>query len=54
VWLWDVTTHADKTIIVNNRKGVESKYYVPGPFSGMEDAESLYIQWILKELAARV
>ena len=54
VWLWDVTTHADKTIIVNNRKGVESKYYVPGPFSGMEDAESVYIQWILKELAARV
>ena len=54
VWLWDHTTHEDKTIIVNNRKGVESKYYKPGPFSGMEDAESVYIQWILRELSAKI
>lgn len=49
-WLWDVTTIADKTIIVNNSKGVHSRYYEPGPFSGMEDAERSYIEWILKEL----
>ena len=54
MWLWDITTEADKTIIVNNRKGVASRYYRPGPFSGMEDAESVYIQWILKELAERI
>lgn len=49
-WLWDVTTHADKKIIVNNSKGVHSKYYEPGPFSKMEDLESNYIEWILGEL----
>ena len=49
-WLWDITTHADKTIIVNNSKGVHSRYYKPGPFSEMEDLEQSYIEWILREL----
>lgn len=49
-WLWDVTTQADKKIIVNNSKGVHSKYYRPGPFSGMERAERVYVEWILQEL----
>ena len=49
-WLWDVTTKADKEIIVNNSRGVHSKYYEPGPFSGMEDLERIYIEWILTEL----
>jgi len=49
-WLWDVTTLADKEIIVNNSKGVHSKYYRPGPFSGMEDLAHRYIEWILLEL----
>ena len=49
-WLWDITTQADKRIIVNNSKGVHSKYYEPGPFSGMESAERVYIEWILQEL----
>ena len=49
-WLWDITTHADKEIVVNNSRGVHSKYYQPGPFSGMERAESIYIDWILREL----
>jgi Rieske 2Fe-2S family protein len=50
IWLWDVTTQADKSIIVNNSKGVRSRYYEPGPFSGMERAEKIYIDWILQEL----
>ncbi len=50
MWLWDVTTAADKKIIVNNSKGIHSKYYEPGPFSGMEGAEKIYIEWILQEL----
>ena len=50
-WLWDVTTEADKTIIMNNSKGIHSQYYEPGPFSGMEGPERDYIEWILKELA---
>jgi len=49
-WLWDVTTISDKEIIVNNSKGVHSKYYEPGPFSGMEKEERVYIEWILQEL----
>jgi Rieske 2Fe-2S family protein len=49
-WLWDVTTQSDKEIIVNNSKGVHSRYYRPGPFSGMERAERIYIEWILQEL----
>jgi Rieske 2Fe-2S family protein len=49
-WLWDITTKADKEIIVNNSKGVHSKYYQPGPFSGMERPERVYIEWILEEL----
>ncbi|NND46572.1 MAG: aromatic ring-hydroxylating dioxygenase subunit alpha [Woeseiaceae bacterium] len=49
-WLWDVTMQADKEIIVNNSKGIHSKYYRPGPFSGMERAERTYVEWILQEL----
>jgi Rieske 2Fe-2S family protein len=50
-WLWDVTTEADKTIIVNNFAGVRSRFYEPGPFSGMERAENEYVTWLLRELA---
>ena len=49
-WLWDVTTHADKTIIVNNWKGVQSRYYEPGPFSGQERMERSWVEWVLREL----
>lgn len=52
VWLWDITTEADKRIIVNNWKGVNSRYYSPGPFSGMERMEGRYVEWILQQLAA--
>ncbi len=51
MWLWDVTTECDKEIIVNNWKGVRSRYYRPGPFSGMEQDERVYVEWILQELA---
>ena len=49
-WLWDVTTEADKDIIVNTWKGVKSRHYVPGPFSGMERYERYFIEWVLREL----
>ena len=51
-WLWDVTTQADKTIITNNQKGVNSAYYVPGPLSKMESFEQHFINWYLKSLSA--
>ncbi len=50
MWLWDVTTCADEKIIVNNWKGVNSRYYEPGPFSKMERPERRYTEWILQEL----
>ncbi|MEO1201891.1 MAG: aromatic ring-hydroxylating dioxygenase subunit alpha [Pseudomonadota bacterium] len=49
-WLWDVTTEADKKIIVNNYEGVRSRYYQPGPFAGMEHAEQAWVEWLLAEL----
>ena len=49
-WLWDITTHADKKIIVDNWKGLLSRYYKPGPFSNMENAERMWTEWILQEL----
>ena len=52
IWLWDVTTCADEKIVVNNWKGVCSRYYRPGPFSGMERMERRFTEWILQELAA--
>jgi phenylpropionate dioxygenase-like ring-hydroxylating dioxygenase large terminal subunit len=51
MWLWDVTTYADEKIIVNNWKGVCSRYYEPGPYSTMERMEQRYTEWILQELA---
>ena len=50
-WLWDVTTISDKEIIVNNSKGLHSRYYEPGPFSNMEKEERSYIEWVLRELS---
>lgn len=49
-WLWDVTTEADKKIIVDNWNGVRSRFYRPGPFSRMEVMEQRYTEWILQQL----
>jgi Rieske 2Fe-2S family protein len=48
IWLWDVTTHADKRIIEHNQQGVNSRYYVPGPLSEMEEYTWKFISWYLK------
>ena len=44
-WLWDVTTVADKTIIERNQAGVDSRFYVPGPLSPMEDFTGRFLSW---------
>ena len=49
-WLWDVTLCADEKIIVDNWKGVRSRYYRPGPLSGMEGYAQRWIEWVLHEL----
>jgi phenylpropionate dioxygenase-like ring-hydroxylating dioxygenase large terminal subunit len=49
-WLWRVTSDADERIILNNQKGVNSRYYEPGPYSEMENYAAgfvdLYLHWI--------
>jgi len=47
-WLWDVTTQADETIILNNQKGINSRFYQPGPFSKMEHWTQGFINWYLQ------
>jgi phenylpropionate dioxygenase-like ring-hydroxylating dioxygenase large terminal subunit len=49
-WLWDVTTKADKTIILNNQAGVNSKFYTPGPFSEMEQWTNGFLNWYLMQI----
>ncbi len=49
-WLWHETTLEDVRIIHDNWLGVRSRYYEPGPFSEMERAESVYVDWLLAEL----
>jgi Rieske 2Fe-2S family protein len=46
VWLWDVTTIADKTIIERNQAGVDSRFYEPGPLSAvMETFTQDFLDW---------
>jgi phenylpropionate dioxygenase-like ring-hydroxylating dioxygenase large terminal subunit len=49
-WLWKVTSDADKRIIEDNQRGVNSRYYEPGPFSIMESQERRFIEWYLSEI----
>ena len=50
MWLWDVTTYADETIIVNNQKGVNSIKYKSGPYTDKEQSTRRCIKWYLSEL----
>jgi phenylpropionate dioxygenase-like ring-hydroxylating dioxygenase large terminal subunit len=49
-WLWTVTTESDKTIILNNQKGVNSRFYEPGPLSGMETFLTTFVEWYLEQI----
>jgi Rieske 2Fe-2S family protein len=49
-WLWDVTTLADKKIIMNNQKGVNSRFYQPGRLSEMETFQQSFLDWYLHVL----
>jgi len=49
-WLWDVTTQADKTIIMNNQKGVDSIFYQSGRLSDMESFQQSFLNWYLQTL----
>jgi len=50
IWLWDVTTEADKLIIERNAAGVNSRFYQPGPFSSMERYTWDFLEWYLEAM----
>ena len=52
IWLWTVTTDADKRIIEHTARGVASDFYLPGPLAPMEANEARYLAWYLDEMAA--
>ena len=47
IWMWDVTTIADKRIIQDNSRGVSSRFYEPGPFTPMESYTQQFTEWYL-------
>jgi len=50
-WLWRVTTEADKAIVERNQQGVNSRYYVPGPYAPMENYCAWFVDWYLAAIA---
>jgi Rieske 2Fe-2S family protein len=50
-WLWKVTTDADKRIIEDNQKGVNSRFYRPGLYAPMEAKVKRLIDWYLHEIS---
>lgn len=50
VWLWDITTVADKRIIEHNAEGVNSRFYEPGPYSKMEEYTWKFTSWYLRAI----
>jgi Rieske 2Fe-2S family protein len=51
IWLWSVTTEADKLIIEKNQQGVNSRYYRPGPYSPMESWSGRFVDWYFSSIA---
>ena len=49
-WMWRVTTEADKQIILDNQRGVNSRFYEPGPLSEMETMTTGFIEWYLAQI----
>jgi Rieske 2Fe-2S family protein len=51
MWLWDLTSIADKLIIDQNQQGVNSRYYRPGPYGPMEPAARAFVEWYLQQIS---
>ncbi len=50
-WMWDVTSQEDKRITEDNQRGVNSRYYEPGPLAGMEGRQARFCNWYLDAMA---
>jgi Rieske 2Fe-2S family protein len=51
-WLWKTTSVEDKRIVEMNQAGVNSRFFVPGPYSTQEPYAERFVAWYLQELAA--
>jgi phenylpropionate dioxygenase-like ring-hydroxylating dioxygenase large terminal subunit len=49
-WMWTVTSDEDKKIIQENQNGVNSRYYVPGPYTPMESQTEHFTAWYLDQI----
>jgi phenylpropionate dioxygenase-like ring-hydroxylating dioxygenase large terminal subunit len=50
-WLWKVTAAADKRIVEGNQVGVNSRFYVPGPYAEPSETKSRrMIDWYLNSM----
>ena len=45
---------ADKAIIERNQQGVNSRYYVPGPLSTMENYTWKFLSWYLQTMQGKL
>jgi Rieske 2Fe-2S family protein len=52
-WMWDVTSIADKRIIDHNQKGVSSRFYRPGPYTGIEFLSKRFADWYVGRISSR-
>jgi Rieske 2Fe-2S family protein len=49
-WMWHVTSVADKRIIDHNQRGVNSRFYRPGPYGPMEPQARTFSEWYLEQV----
>jgi Rieske 2Fe-2S family protein len=54
LWLWDVTTQQDKTLIERNAAGIHSRAYTPGPYSKLESWTARFVKRYLDEARASI
>ena len=51
-WLWHSTTLEDEYIVLRNRAGVDSRYFLPGPYQpDFEAAVMAFDEWYLQTLS---
>ncbi len=51
IWLWDHTTQEDEYIIMRNSKGVNSRFFEPGPYHPeFEETLRDFVHWYLHSL----
>jgi Rieske 2Fe-2S family protein len=52
IWMWDVTSVADKRIIEHNQQGVNSRFYRPGPYTSIEPMAKGFADWYVRRVSS--